>query len=63
MIGYIYKIENIITKQKYIGQTIDINRRKKKHFNTLDANKHDNPKLQASYNKYGKENFSFELRK
>ena len=60
MVGYIYKITNKITNQNYIGQTIDINRRKRTHFNTLRSNTHDNPKLQASWNKYGEENFEFE---
>ena len=60
MIGYIYKITNTQTNQNYIGQTIDINRRKRTHFNRLNNQSHDNPKLQASWNKYGKENFSFE---
>ena len=60
MVGYIYRITNTYTGQHYIGQTIDINRRKRKHFNTLMNNQHDNPKLQASWNKYGKDNFEFE---
>ena len=60
MVGYIYRITNIITHQNYIGQTIDINRRKRKHFSTLRSNTHDNPKLQASWNKYGEDNFEFE---
>ena len=60
MVGYIYRITNKVTNQNYIGQTIDINRRKRTHFNTLRNNTHDNPKLQASWNKYGEENFEFE---
>ena len=60
MVGYIYKITNKVTNQNYVGQTIDINRRKRTHFNTLRSNTHDNPKLQASWNKYGEENFEFE---
>lgn len=60
MVGYIYRITNKVTGQHYIGQTIDINRRKRKHFRTLRNNEHDNPKLQASWNKYGEENFEFE---
>ena len=59
MVGYIYRITNTCTGQHYIGQTIDINRRKRKHFSTLANNQHDNPKLQASWNKYGKDNFEF----
>lgn len=61
MVGYIYQIKNLITEQSYIGQTIDINRRKRKHFTSLRNNNHDNPKLQASWNKYGEDNFSFEF--
>ena len=59
MIGYIYKITNEITNQNYVGQTIDINRRKKTHLSMLRNNNHYNPKLQASWNRYGEENFSF----
>ena len=61
MVGYIYRIHNKITEQNYIGQTIDINRRRRKHFNTLANNTHDNPKLQVSWNKYGPEAFEFEF--
>lgn len=59
MVGYIYKITNKVTNQSYIGQTIDINRRRRTHFNRLKNNTHINPKLQASWNKYGEENFTF----
>lgn len=48
MVGYIYRITNKITKQNYIGQTIDINRRKRTHYNNLKNNHHDNTKLQVS---------------
>ena len=60
MIGYIYRITNKITHQNYIGQTVDIKGRKRRHLNTLQNNIHDNPKLQASWNKYGQDNFEFE---
>ena len=45
MVGYIYKITNKVTNQSYIGQTIDINRRRRTHFNRLKNNTHINPKL------------------
>lgn len=61
MIGFIYRILCVPTGESYIGQTIDINRRKNKHFSTLHRNKHENPKLQNAWNKYGEENFSFEF--
>lgn len=60
MVGYIYKITNTQTNQNYIGQTINIARRYREHFRTLRNNAHDNPKfLQASWNKYGEANFTF----
>lgn len=61
MVGYIYRITNKLTQQHYIGQTIDINRRRRTHFSHLINNNHDNPKLQASWNKYGQDNFEFEF--
>ena len=60
MVGYIYKIHNKITGQNYIGQTINIKRRKRTHFGKLRLGTHINPKLQASFNKYGEENFNFD---
>lgn len=60
MLGYIYRITNKVTGQHYIGQTVDINRRRRTHFNSLKRQDHDNPKLQASWNKYGEDNFEFE---
>lgn len=59
MIGYIYKIENKITRQCYIGQTVDYNRRKATHINRLRRNAHDNPKLQNAWIKYGEPAFDF----
>lgn len=63
MIGYIYSIINNKTKERYVGQTIDLERRKKEHFKDLESNKHLNKKLQSAWNKYGKNNFSFEYQK
>ena len=59
--GYIYKITCLINNKVYIGQTIDFKRRKYEHFNRLNRNKSDNKYLQEDYNKYGKENFKFEI--
>ena len=60
MIG-IYKISNIINNKVYIGQSIDIERRFTVHMRDLNNNKHYNQHLQASYNKYGKEAFLYEV--
>lgn len=59
MIGYIYNIINTMTNQRYVGQTIDIKRRKQEHLSNLKNNKHPNIKLQNSWNKYGENNFNF----
>lgn len=58
---YYYKIQNKINDNLYIGITTDWNSRKKRHLSLLRNNKHFNPHLQLSFNKYKEENFSFEL--
>lgn len=57
----IYIIKNIKNNKVYVGSTVNIKRRKRNHFWDLKNNKHDNDYLQKSYNKYGKENFIFEV--
>lgn len=57
---YIYKIINNVTGEKYVGQTTNFSRRISEHKEKLNKNIHINPKLQASWNKYGEENFSIE---
>ena len=60
MIG-IYKIANKIDGKVYVGQSSQIEKRWKKHIETLNKNKHDNQYLQNAWNKYGKDNFIFEV--
>lgn len=57
----VYKIKNKITNQCYIGIDSYYPKRVKQHQSRLRNNKHRNKHLQASYNKYGIENFTFEL--
>lgn len=57
----IYKIENTITNQIYIGSTKNLNKRKNEHFAALRGNRHCNIKLQRSVNKYGIDVFIFEI--
>lgn len=44
-------------KYFYIGQTSDLNRRKREHLSRFTKNKHENNALQNVYNKYGAPKF------
>ena len=57
----IYKITNLINLKVYIGQSDRLNDRKREHFYRLKRNEHNNEHLQKSYDKYGEENFIFEI--
>lgn len=57
----VYKITNIINNKSYIGVDSYFPKRLKQHKSNLDKNIHKNKYLQNSYNKYGFENFTFEL--
>lgn len=57
----IYKITNIINNKVYIGSSITLKEREYKHFWMLKKGLHDNRYLQNSFDKYGKENFIFEI--
>lgn len=57
----IYSITNIQNGKKYIGQTQDLSNREKVHFVRLKGGYHENRKLQNAVNKYGLENFKFEI--
>ena len=59
----VYKITNIINNKSYIGVDSYFPKRLKQHKSNLDKNIHKNKYLQNSYNKYGFENFTFELLK
>lgn len=57
----IYKIENIITKDCYIGSETNDNSRWRQHISRLRRNCHHSTYLQRAFNKYGEINFVFSL--
>lgn len=57
----IYMLKNKILNKFYIGHANNLYKRKNEHFSTLKSNKHFNKYIQEDYNKYGKENFVFEI--
>jgi group I intron endonuclease len=59
--GGIYQIKNMINNKVYIGSTKYFYGRFKRHENNLLLNKHDNSHLQRAWNKYGENNFEFNV--
>lgn len=57
----IYFIKNLIDNKYYIGRSINCNVRLQKHILSLNLNSHINSHLQSAWNKYGSENFEFEI--
>lgn len=57
----IYKITNIVNGKIYIGKSQNIEKRFKAHINDLNRNCNHNPHFQNAWNKYGKDNFKFEI--
>lgn len=61
MKGGIYKIINLVNNDFYIGSTKDLSRRKKEHWRLLKKGNNHSIVLQNAWNKYGEENFKFEV--
>ena len=57
----IYEIKNLVNNKIYIGSSSNINKRKTAHFSYLRRNNHPNKHLQNAYNKYGANNFEFNI--
>ena len=56
---FIYKITNLVNDKFYVGSTTNTRERFRTHRNKLRTNKHHTKHLQAAWNKYGEEKFSF----
>jgi group I intron endonuclease len=57
----IYKIENLVNGKIYIGSSVDIKNRWRQHLGYFSRGKHGNVYLQRAWDKYGSENFKFDI--
>jgi group I intron endonuclease len=58
----IYKIQSLKDAGKcYIGSSVNIYSRWNRHLRNLRSNKHNNPKLQNHFNKYGESDLQFSI--
>jgi group I intron endonuclease len=57
----IYQFLNTVTGKCYVGQAVNLHKRKREHFATLRAGRHNSAKLQRSWVKYGAGTFVFEV--
>lgn len=59
----IYAITNRVTEKprRYVGRSINLRGRKNSHYAALIRNRHKNIELQKDVNKYGIENFGFNI--
>ena len=55
----VYGIINMTNGHIYVGSSINIHRRKLRHFRYLKNGEHENSHLQNAYNKYGEDAFVF----
>jgi len=60
-IAGVYQITNMINGNTYIGSSVHIKKRLSHHKSRLRYDVHVNPHLQHSWNKYGEDNFRFDI--
>lgn len=56
----VYKITTSCSNKVYIGSSVEFDKRVTSHINRLNSNTHPNRHLQAAWNKYGADTFTFE---
>ncbi|HTG95793.1 MAG TPA: GIY-YIG nuclease family protein [Pyrinomonadaceae bacterium] len=57
----IYQILNTANGRRYIGSAVSLRRRRYQHFSALTRGLHCNRKLQAAWNRYGADSFTFQI--
>lgn len=57
----LYRIENQLTGGFYVGSAKNLNSRLGTHRSRLRSNKHENKKLQRSWNKHGEDKFKYSV--
>jgi group I intron endonuclease len=57
----IYKIINLVNNKFYVGSTVSTKVRFRQHRKLLRANRHHCKHLQAAWNKYGEDKFTFQI--
>jgi len=57
--GGIYQIQNQSNGNRYVGSTVNLNKRWAAHLCTLRHRRHDNQHLQRAFDKYGEGAFAF----
>lgn len=57
----VYQIRNLTNDKVYVGSTLNYTRRRNNHKMRLRLNKHHSQHLQNAWNRYGQENFVFEI--
>jgi len=53
----VYQIRNLQNDKRYIGSSVNLNKRWREHRSALNNNNHWNRHLQRSWNRHGSENF------
>jgi group I intron endonuclease len=61
IISGIYLIINNVNNKIYVGSSVNINKRKNRHYSELKNGLHKNKHLQNAWNLYGEENFTFNI--
>jgi len=60
MIG-LYAIQNVVSGKAYVGSSVNVKNRQKRHFRMLQINIHHCTTLQRAWNKYGEKSFVFKF--